>query len=70
MNYRKSRIEISRYSKNVAPPNKSAIFVGQREKSISSRGGSVIRKSMMSFLDDTISSAMGAEKQISKQTAK
>ena len=78
---RKSRIEITRFSRNINPAtinitgninyanaNPSAIRF-EKTMSMSSQK-SVFRKSIMSFVDDTISSVLGNEREISKQTAK
>ena len=63
---RESKIEFSRFSdtpwRNSGSQNKV-----ERQGSFSSRSG--LRKSIMSFVDDTLSSVFGAEREISKQMA-
>lgn len=63
---RQSKIEIARFKDiNRNTTNKKL----ERSPSISS-SKSGLRKSIMSFVDDTLSSVFGSEREISKQTAR
>lgn len=63
---RQSKIDIARFKDtNRNTTNKKL----ERSPSISS-SKSGLRKSIMSFVDDTLSSVFGSEREISKQTAR